>query len=105
MTCGKDGMVCRIVYSVVEHYFGRLRGTVDDVYAGMHAVTEGFPILETELYEGSKIAMTEESHIGKVVLLAEEFTSVLKIEGIGAMPYDVHGVYLTKPDIQDLGCF
>ena len=79
MSCGYQALIDRIVNLVIKHYLCSFCGLIDDVYARMHTIFDGFLPLEAHLHQRCIVAMIKVPHLGQVVLIAKLLAGILEI--------------------------
>ena len=103
MAGGQEGFVVDGANFVVEDDFCAGRGAIDDVDSAFRLVTYGAEIAKREFDERNIAAFAGNGHVFQSVTGAEGFAGVLKIERIGAVPHNLHGIDFAKPHIEGMG--
>ena len=89
---------------IVKDHLGRGRVAVGDDRASAFAVAKGLVVAELQIDKRSVATIFDIARIAQPEDTPELLASVLEIEGVRAMPDDVHRIDLTEADVEGLGC-
>src|SRR5574344_2279045 len=100
LCCDEDRSCQMVEYFIFENDFCRLRRFVGYPDGRCHPISERMTVVDVHPDNRSEYHIVDIGVIRQSIFCPECLTGILKIKGIGTMPYNLHHIHFTEADFE-----